>query len=117
MVAQTRFPREAWIPLLAGLYWLWHAPTHGLLGFLFSVIPVFLHIWSFPGLELVEATANIGSWSRQRQLRVGTWQRSDDGSITLAGTPGKLPLPIPQGSQAWTSTSTRFTVSLMTATA
>lgn len=34
-----RWPPEAWIPLLAGLTWLWRAPGHGPLGFLFSVIP------------------------------------------------------------------------------
>ncbi len=37
--ADVRWPREAWIPLLAGLFWLWRAPDHGLLGFLFSVLP------------------------------------------------------------------------------
>ena len=35
----TRFPRQAWVPLLAGLFWLWRAPEHGLTGFLFSVVP------------------------------------------------------------------------------
>jgi hypothetical protein len=35
----VRWPREAWIPLVAGLFWLWRAPAHGLPGFLFSVIP------------------------------------------------------------------------------
>lgn len=39
MSSDVRFPREAWVPLLAGLYWLWRAPEHGLLGFLFSVLP------------------------------------------------------------------------------
>ncbi len=39
MPEDRRFPREAWLPLLAGLYWLWRAPEHGLLGFLFSVVP------------------------------------------------------------------------------
>jgi hypothetical protein len=34
-----RFSKEAWLPLLAGLLWLWRAPEHGLVGFLFSVIP------------------------------------------------------------------------------
>jgi pimeloyl-ACP methyl ester carboxylesterase len=39
MPDQWRFPKEAWIPLLAGLYWLWRAPEHGVAGFLFSVVP------------------------------------------------------------------------------
>jgi len=34
-----RFSKEAWLPLLAGLFWLWRAPEHGFVGFLFSVIP------------------------------------------------------------------------------
>ena len=34
-----RWPREAWVPLLAGLFWLWRAPEHGILGFLFFVLP------------------------------------------------------------------------------
>jgi hypothetical protein len=39
MPERHRFPREAWLPLVAGLFWLWNAPWHGLVGFLFSVIP------------------------------------------------------------------------------
>ena len=39
MSSDVRWPREAWIPLLAGLFWLWCAPAHGLPGFLFSVLP------------------------------------------------------------------------------
>ncbi len=39
MAERTRFPTEAWVPLVAGLLWLWNAPWHGLTGFLFSVIP------------------------------------------------------------------------------
>jgi hypothetical protein len=34
-----RWHHEAWIPLLAGLYWLWSAPGHGVPGFFFSVLP------------------------------------------------------------------------------
>jgi len=39
MSERIRFPREAWVPLLAGLYWLWNAPDHAFVGFLFSVVP------------------------------------------------------------------------------
>ncbi len=39
MSKNLRWPREAWIPLLAGILGLWRAPEHGLVGFLFSVIP------------------------------------------------------------------------------
>ena len=34
-----RWHHEAWIPLIAGLYWLWSAPGHGVPGFVFSVLP------------------------------------------------------------------------------
>jgi hypothetical protein len=36
---QQRWPREAWIPLAAGVAWLWHAASFGLVGFFFSLIP------------------------------------------------------------------------------
>jgi hypothetical protein len=39
MPSVVRWPPEAWIPLAAGLFWLWRAPGHGLFGFLFSVVP------------------------------------------------------------------------------
>ena len=39
MVEQQRFPREAWIPIAAGLLWLWCAASFGFVGFLFSLIP------------------------------------------------------------------------------
>jgi hypothetical protein len=39
MPAIARWPLEAWVPLAAGLFWLWRAPEHGFPGFLFSVIP------------------------------------------------------------------------------
>lgn len=40
MFEQTRFPRAAWIPIAAGLLWLWTAAHEGLVvGFLFSTIP------------------------------------------------------------------------------
>jgi pimeloyl-ACP methyl ester carboxylesterase len=35
----VRWPREAWVPLVGGLVWLWNAPSHGLLGFAFTVLP------------------------------------------------------------------------------
>lgn len=34
-----RWPQEAWVPLLAGLFWLWTAPTHGFAGFLVALLP------------------------------------------------------------------------------
>jgi hypothetical protein len=35
----VQWPAEAWLPGAAGLLWLWNAPAHGLLGFIFSVLP------------------------------------------------------------------------------
>jgi hypothetical protein len=39
MPDEHRFPREAWVPIGAGLVWLWCAASFGVLGFLFSLIP------------------------------------------------------------------------------
>jgi hypothetical protein len=39
MTESSRFPIHAWLPLIAGLLWLWRAPTHGVAGFLFSTVP------------------------------------------------------------------------------
>ena len=41
-----RWPREAWVPLLTGLFWLWNAPEYGLLGFLLAVVPGCLTVGS-----------------------------------------------------------------------
>jgi dienelactone hydrolase len=54
-----RFPREAWIPLLAGLYWLWRAPEHGLPGFFFSVVP---------GCLLLGAGVSMLLWPGDRRI-------------------------------------------------
>ena len=39
MLEPPRWPRTAWIPIVAGLAWLGCASSFGLVGFLFSVIP------------------------------------------------------------------------------
>ncbi len=39
MRERHRWPPEAWIPLVSGVYWLWRAPEHGVVGFLFSIVP------------------------------------------------------------------------------
>jgi hypothetical protein len=36
---QQRWPRVAWVPIGAGLLWLWFAASFGFPGFLFSVLP------------------------------------------------------------------------------
>jgi dienelactone hydrolase len=39
MFEPQRWPRVAWIPLAAGVAWLWYAASFGLVGFFFSLIP------------------------------------------------------------------------------
>lgn len=39
MFEQRRWPREAWLPIAAGLLWLWCAASFGVVGFLFSLLP------------------------------------------------------------------------------
>ncbi len=66
MARITRWPREAWIPLLAGLFWLWGAPNSGLSGLLFSVVPGCLLLGSgtamllFPGDRRISQFAASG---------------------------------------------------------
>ena len=58
-----RWTREAWIPLAAGLFWLWHAPTHGLAGFLFSVIPGCLLVGSGVSMLLMPGDRRIAEFA------------------------------------------------------
>lgn len=39
MFEQKRWPHEAWVPVIAGLLWLWSSASFGVVGFLFSLIP------------------------------------------------------------------------------
>ncbi len=39
MFEQRRWPTEAWIPLTAGVLWLWYAAGFGIVGFVFSLVP------------------------------------------------------------------------------
>jgi hypothetical protein len=54
-----RWPREAWIPLLAGVIWLWRAPEHGLTGFLFSIVPGCLLLGSGVSMLLMPGDRRI----------------------------------------------------------
>jgi dienelactone hydrolase len=58
-----RWPREAWIPLLVGLYWLWSAPAHGILGFLFSVLPGGLLLGSGLAMLLMPGDLRISQFA------------------------------------------------------
>jgi hypothetical protein len=59
MTQRSRFPREAWVPLLAGLFWLWNSPGHGFVGFLFSVIPGCLLLGSGVSMLLMPGDSRI----------------------------------------------------------
>jgi hypothetical protein len=59
----VRWPREAWIPLIAGLFWLWLAPAHGLLGFLFSVLPGCLLLGSGVAMLLMPGDRRIAQFA------------------------------------------------------
>ena len=63
MSENVRWPREAWIPLLAGILWLWRAPEHGLVGFLFSVIPGCLLVGSGVSMLLMPGDRRIAQFT------------------------------------------------------
>lgn len=63
MARTRRWPREAWIPLLSGLFWLWNAPDHGVVGFLFSVIPGSLLLGSGMSMLLLPGDPRIAQFT------------------------------------------------------
>jgi len=58
-----RWHLEAWIPLAAGLYWLWSAPGHGLLGFAFSVLPGTLLLASGAAMFLMPGDLRVSQFA------------------------------------------------------
>jgi dienelactone hydrolase len=58
-----RWPREAWIPLAAGVLWLWRAPEHGLVGFLFSIVPGCLLVGSGVSMLLMPGDRRIAQFA------------------------------------------------------
>jgi dienelactone hydrolase len=63
MFQRTRFPLEAWVPLIAGLLWLWNAPGHGVVGFLFSVVPGCLLLSSGVSMLLMPGDPRISQFA------------------------------------------------------
>jgi dienelactone hydrolase len=63
MYQRSRFPREAWVPLFAGLFWLWSSPGHGSVGFLFSVIPGCLLLGSGVSMLLMPGDRRISQFT------------------------------------------------------
>src|SRR5262245_43282061 len=59
---EVRRPREAWIPLIAGLFWLWRAPDHGLFGFLFGVLPGCLMLGSGVAMLMMPGDRRIAQF-------------------------------------------------------
>lgn len=67
MFEQPRFPKEALVPLLAGIAWLWPSASFGVLGFLGSLPPgcllvgagVAMMLW--PGDQRIDQFAAIGA--------------------------------------------------------
>ncbi|CAG0980243.1 hypothetical protein MYXO_01812 [Myxococcaceae bacterium] len=66
MFEQPRFPREALIPLLAGIAWLWPSASFGVIGFLGSLPPGCLLLgagmamWLWPGDHRIDQFAAVG---------------------------------------------------------
>ena len=82
MSQRSRFPREAWVPLLAGLFWLWNSPGHGFVGFFFSVIPGCLLLGSGVSMLLMPGDRRISQFAALGGAlgpRVGGIRRQDVG--------------------------------------
>jgi hypothetical protein len=68
MYEQPRWPREAIVPILGGLVWLWCAASFGLVGFFFSLIPGVLLLASgtsllfWPGDDRITQFAALGGF-------------------------------------------------------
>jgi hypothetical protein len=68
MYDQPRWPREALVPILTGLLWLWCAAGFGLVGFLFSTVPGVLLLGSgvsllcWPGDDRITQFAALGGF-------------------------------------------------------
>ena len=63
MSRDVRWPREAWIPLLAGLFWLWRAPEHGFWASSFSVVPGCLLLGSGFSMLLMPGDRRIAQFA------------------------------------------------------
>ena len=59
MYEQPRWPREALIPILGGLVWLWCAASFGLVGFVFSLVP---------GTLLLASGTSLLLWPRDDRI-------------------------------------------------
>jgi dienelactone hydrolase len=116
-----RFPREAWIPLLAGLSWLWIAPGHGFFFTFITAIPGCLLLGSgvamllWPGDRRTTHFAALGALvgclmaipglfvtgfsSGMLLLGLAAWSFVATGkhALRLELPPDQAPAPIPSG--------------------
>ena len=66
MSKSRRFPREAWLPVVAGLVWLWNGSSAGFLGFAVCAVPGALLLGSgvamllMPGDPRITQLASLG---------------------------------------------------------
>jgi dienelactone hydrolase len=119
VLEKIRFPKDAWIPLVAGLSWLWIAPGHGLIFTLLAAIPGSLllgsgvamllwtgdrrstHFAAFGGLlGVVVGLPGLfvtGWWSGLFLLGVSAWSFTTAGAHALRLEPPTegVPAPIP----------------------
>jgi hypothetical protein len=119
VLEKIRFPKDAWIPLVAGLSWLWIAPGHSLIFTLLAAIPGSLllgsgvamllwtgdlrstHFAAFGGLlGVVVGLPSLfvtGWWSGLFLLGVSAWSFTTAGAHALRLEPPTegVPAPIP----------------------
>lgn len=117
MFEPRRWPHEAWIPIVAGLMWLWHAASFGAVGFFFSVIPGCLLLSSgvssllYPGdLRIPQFTAlggilgvplaipaffSAGAWPALALLLLSAASFVSAGALAVAQEPHTEEVPMP----------------------
>jgi len=117
MFEPKRWAHEAWIPIAAGLLWLWHAASFGAVGFFFSVIPGCLLLSSgvssllYPGdLRIPQFTAiggilgvplavpaffSAGMWPALGLILLSAASFVSAGAISVAQEPHTEEVPTP----------------------
>ena len=117
MLEPIRFPKDAWIPLAAGLCWLWIGPGHGLIFTALSAVPGCLLLGSgvamllFPGDRRSTHFAAIGGligavvavpglfvtgfWSGLFLLGLSAWGFATAGSYAMRLEPPTEGVPAP----------------------
>ncbi|HXV36680.1 MAG TPA: hypothetical protein VEC18_06015, partial [Myxococcota bacterium] len=63
MSERSRLSRAAWVPLLAGLSWLWIAPAHGFVAALLALVPGCLLVGSGVAMLVLRVDKHIGHYA------------------------------------------------------